>query len=220
MWQLRLIIILIGLVFIALVYLLSRQRKSRRTAPKRDEPSLTGMDAVQVQAGAAGPVEMRSPPKPDPVIASVTAVPSRPPAKPLRQLIVVLHVTGRSAAELPGEKALAALQANGLQYGRMHVFHRLAKPGGEMSVFSVANMVEPGELRPEVLAQQKITGLTLFLVLPGPMDAVAACADMLATARALATQLQGEVQNENHTPFTIEDAQRIRQRVLEFQTAI
>lgn len=221
MWQLRLIIVLIGLVFIALVYLLSRQRKFRSASRKRGEPSLAGMDAVQVHADAAEPVESRVEPETVPVAAAAaaTAAAVQHPARPPRQLIVVLHITGRGAPELPGERVLAALQANGLQYGRMHVFHRLAKAGGEMSVFSVANMVEPGELRPELLAQQNITGLTLFLVLPGPQDAVAACADMIATARALATQLQANVQNENHTPFTIEDAQRIRQRVLEFQTA-
>lgn len=215
MWQLRLIIILIGLVFIALVYLLSRQRKARRMKSQRNEPSLDGVEAVQIRSDTAERFE--------PAQAEIgedddtVSVLQTPPAQGSRQLIVVLHVAGHGAQGFGGDKVLTALQANGLQYGRMHVFHREAQQGQGASVFSVANMVEPGELRPEALNGQQVAGLTLFLVLPGPGDAVAACADMLATARALATQLQGEVQNENHTPFSVEDAQRIRQRVLEFQ---
>lgn len=216
MWQLRLIIILIGLVFIALMYLLSRQRKAKRLTPQRNEPSLDGVETVQIRSDTAAK-RIESAHTGTGKGDEEVPVSRTHPAQDSRRLIVVLHVTGRDASEFEGDKVLAALQTNGLQYGRMHVFHREAEQGQGLSVFSVANMVEPGELKPEALGHQQIAGLTLFLVLPGPGDAVAACADMIATARALATQLQGEVQNENHTPFSVEDAQRIRQRVLEFQ---
>jgi len=81
----------------------------------------------------------------------------------------------------------------------------------------VASLVEPGVLPPDSLPQLRLPGLTLFLVLPGPQDGVAACADMLATARALARQLGGAVLDERRQPLTPESAQRIRQRILEFQ---
>ncbi|MGH8278037.1 MAG: cell division protein ZipA C-terminal FtsZ-binding domain-containing protein [Gammaproteobacteria bacterium] len=226
MWQLRLIIVLIGLVFIALVYLLSRQRKSRRALRARDEPTLDGLDTLHPPLAShptSAPRPVTAATKPAVECAPIAAPVSAPAAAPCAhagQLIVALHVAGRAPTPFSGARVLAALQANGLQYGPLRVFERPAKTPGDGSAFCVANMVEPGELTPELLAQQPLTGLTLFLVLPGPRDALGACADMIATARALAAQLGGEVQNENHSVFSVEDAQHIRQRVLEFQTRV
>ncbi len=60
----------------------------------------------------------------------------------------------------------------------------------------------------------------LYRVLPGPQDGVAACADMLATARLLARRLGGEVLDESHSTLTPQTAQRIRERIIEFQRQI
>jgi len=46
---------------------------------------------------------------------------------------------------------------------------------------------------------------------------VAACADMLATARLLARQLDAEVLDEKHNALTSQGAQLLRERILEFQ---
>ena len=206
MWQLRLIIILIGVVFIALVYLLSRQHQRRRAEVRRQEPSLDEGPAPAIPEAARTP--------------DVTPVPNTQVAAPAvdgRQLIQALHVVCQEPDGFDGAQVLGALQANGLRYGQYQVFHRLTKTEPESSVFSVASLVEPGVLPPESLPRQRLPGLTLFLVLPGPRDGVAACADMLATARALARQLGGNVQDEHHQPLTVQAAQRIRQRILDFQ---
>jgi len=205
MWQLRLIIILIGVVFIAAVYLLSRQRRQRRGDMQRNEPSL---DAAQVSVLPG---------------ASIPTLGSEPVAKTGAtggescQLILALHVICPGSDGFEGAQVLAALQANALHFGQYQVFHRLTKEQPERSVFSVASMMEPGVLPPDQLPQRRVPGLTLFLVLPGPQDGVAACADMLATARALARQLGGTVQDDKRQTLTPQSAQQIRQRILDFQ---
>ena len=206
MWQLRLIIILIGVVFIALVYLLSRQHQRRRAEVARQEPSLDdGLAPATPDAARASGVT----PPPNSQAAA--------PAANARQLIQALHVVCSEPEGFDGGRVLDALQATGLRYGQHQVFHRLTKTEPQSSVFSVASLLEPGVLPPENLPRQRLPGLTLFLVLPGPQDGVAACADMLATARALARQLGGSVQDEHRQPLTVQSAQRIRQRILDFQ---
>ncbi len=203
MWQLRLIILLIGVVFIVLVYLLSRQRRAELT---RTEPGLDG---------AAAPASAEE---------ALTAHPARMPMLPggtpqadARRLILALHVVCADADGFDGVHVLKALQVNGLRYGQYQVFHRLTQDAAQSPVFSVASLVEPGVLVPENLPRQRLPGLTLFLVLPGPQDGVAACADMLATARTLARVLGGTVLDERRQPLTSESAQQIRRRILEFQ---
>jgi cell division protein ZipA len=202
---LRLIIILIGVVFIAAVYLLSRQRRKLRAGIRRNAPSLGDEEGTVLSESAT----LETSPAP---VAHATASGAE-----ARQLILALHVTCAESAGFDGAQVLNALQTNGLHYGQHQVYHRLIGSGPESSVFSVANLVEPGVLPPGDLPQRRIPGLTLFLVLPGPQDGVAACADMLATARALARQLGGSVQDDQRQLLTPQSAQHIRQRILEFQ---
>ncbi|MGA9851610.1 MAG: cell division protein ZipA C-terminal FtsZ-binding domain-containing protein [Gammaproteobacteria bacterium] len=216
MWELRLILILIGVVFIAAVYLLSRQKKSRPADFHRDAPKLEGSDLPEIYFDSAPPSVSPVPFLPEePAQPEITGDGGASPKR--KQLILALHVTCREQMGFAGADVLSALQASDLHYGQYQVFHRLIKDTTDQSVFSVANMVEPGVLEPESLPQVRIPGLTLFLLLPGPQDGVAACADMLATARGLARQLNGEVLDERHTPLTLEGAQQIRERILEFQ---
>lgn len=204
MWQLRLIIVLIGVVFIALVYLLSRQRRQRQAERARTAPSLDdGLPPVM--------------PEETVVPGTTSSLPAAVAGADKRQLILALHVVCTNSSGFEGSRVLHALQANGLHYGQYRVFHRLNKNEPKTSVFSVASLVEPGVLTPENLPQQQLPGLTLFLVLPGPQDGVAACADMLATARSLARQLGGAVQDEHRQLLTPESAHQIRQRILNFQ---
>ncbi len=214
MWELRVILILIGVVFIAAVYLLSRQKKSRKADFHRDAPTLGGPDLPEISIDS--PLPHVAPAFP-PDVAAAPKTADADGSQDKKQLILALHVTCQDQTGFDGAEVLAALQDSGLEFGQYQVFHRLVKGETDQSVFSVANMVEPGVLEPETLPQARIPGLTLFLVLPGPQDGVAACADMLATARALARQLNGEVLDEKRNVLTSQSAQQIRGRILEFQ---
>ncbi|MGH8338568.1 MAG: cell division protein ZipA, partial [Gammaproteobacteria bacterium] len=195
-------------------YLLSRQKKNRKADFHRDAPTLGGSDLPEISNASPPPPVAPTFPS-DVAVAPTTADVDGGQDK--KQLILALHVTCSDQTGFDGAEVLAALQSSGLEFGQYRVFHRLVKGEADQSVFSVANMVEPGVLEPDVLPQMRIPGLTLFLLLPGPQDGVAACADMLATARALARQLNGEVLDEKRNVLTSQSAQQIRGRILEFQ---
>lgn len=131
---------------------------------------------------------------------------SRSPA--IDQKIVVLHVVAPDGVQLTGPAIHEALQQCNLQYGERNVFHRNVDINGEaQSVFSVANMLKPGTLRPEEAARLQTKGLVMFMVLPGPVDGNKAFHDMLNTAQKLAEQLQARVLDDKRLPLTRQAAQ-------------
>ncbi len=57
---------------------------------------------------------------------------------------------------------------HGLAYGRYQVFHRRHVDG--RSLFCVASLVEPGTFDVARMATEEFRGVTLFAVLPGPVE--------------------------------------------------
>ncbi|HEV7164309.1 MAG TPA: cell division protein ZipA [Gammaproteobacteria bacterium] len=202
--ELRLILILIGAVIIAAVWLFSRQRAAAgkpasRAAPSLGEDEFSGDDLPSMTVPGA----------------SAKTAPVREQGE---QLILALHVMPRGGPEFTGEGLQAAFEACGLKFGRYKVYHRLEGAGDDApSVFSVANVVEPGFFDPISLTSSSYPGLTLFMVLPGARSGVAAYADMLATARQLAQQLGGEVLDQERSTLTRQTARHIRERIIQFE---
>jgi cell division protein ZipA len=198
--ELRLILFLIGAVIVAAIYFLSRQKSAGPPPEPRAAPTLGNLD-LDDDLPAGDDDERR--------------VPVREQGE---QLILALHVTPHSDAQFSGIDVLEALKISALQFGRYQVFHRLEGAGEDApSVFSVANMLEPGTLDLKTLPEMTLPGLTLFMVLPGPRNGVAAYADMLATARRLAQQLDGEVLDETRSTLTRQTAHHIRERIIGFE---
>jgi cell division protein ZipA len=215
MWELRLILVLIGAVVVTGVYLLSRQNRNRgekKPGGLRRKSPVFNKDVNPADEFESFPGRDDPAPPLDSDRDSHTA-----DIKPDQQLILALHVAARDGAVFEGARVLETLAANGLEYGQYRIFHRLFKGDPAKSVFSVANMVEPGAIDPDALPAQALPGLTLFLVLPGPQDGVDAYADMLATARHLAQHLGGDVLDETRSTLTRQTAHHIRERIIEFQ---
>lgn len=202
--ELRLILILIGAVIIAAIWLFSRQRRADASVAPRTAPTLP-------EEGF-----------PEDDLPSMTVPGASAKTAPVReqgeQLILALHVMPRDTEEFTGAGLAAAFDACGLKFGRYKVYHRLEGAGDEApSVFSVANVMEPGFFDPATLVDGLFPGLTLFMVLPGPRGGVAAYADMLATARQLAQQLSGEVLDQERSTLTRQTARHIRERIIQFE---
>jgi cell division protein ZipA len=203
--ELRLILIFIGAVIIAAIWLFSRQGGSAAGKTSREAPVLHDESF------------------PEDDFPSETIPGSSAKSAPVReqgeQLILALHVMPRTGMPFAGAKAQDAFETCNLRFGRYQVFHRLDAPGGD-SVFSVANMVEPGSFDPDSLDTSELSGLTLFMVLPGPRGGVASYADMLATARQLAQALDGEVLDQDRSTLTRQTARHIRERIITFETQL
>ena len=205
--ELRLILILIGAVILAAIWLFSSQRKPTQSSGKL--------------SGRAAPT-LGDEPFPEDDFPSETIPGSSAKNAPVReqgeQLILALHVMPRNSPHFTGAAARAAFEACNLKFGRYQVFHRLE--GENQSVFSVANVVEPGSFEHATLDTMELPGLTLFMVLPGPRGGVASYADMLATSRQLAQTLDGEVLDQDRSTLTRQTARHIRERIITFETQL
>jgi cell division protein ZipA len=80
-------------------------------------------------------------------------------------------------------------------------------------VFSVASLLKPGHLDPAVAEDFQTPGLTLFMVLPGPVRAADAVRDMITTAERLAKAIGAEVYDARKQPFTPTSARELQQEI-------
>lgn len=136
--------------------------------------------------------------------------------EPAQQRIVVLHVACKKGHVFLGEAVHEALAACRLQYGMQQVYHRITETNGvPETIYSVANMLKPGFLNPDDAATLETPGLTLFMVLPGPIDGPAAFRDMLDTAHGLAEQLGGDVLDDKRVPLKRQTAQFLMDEIAE-----
>jgi cell division protein ZipA len=150
-------------------------------------------------------------------LAAVTAAPQAPNASE-RQRIVTIRVCTVGEARWSGEALMAALELHGLAYGRYQVYHRKHSDG--RSIFCVASLVEPGTFDMARMPEEEFRGVTLFAVLPGPLEAVQTVDALFATARDLARDLSGTVQDVKGMPFSPQRAAALREDIARFQAAL
>ena len=131
--------------------------------------------------------------------------------------VVVIHVLAREPAGFPGEALLKIFHACDVRHGEMDIFHRHEQEKGQGPVqFSVANVTRPGTFDVAAMDALHLPGLSFFLRLPGPSRPLEAFDCMLETARVVARNLDGELQDESHSVFTTQTAEHCRQRIREF----
>ena len=143
--------------------------------------------------------EAAPPPPPEPA-----------PAGPVEEKIFALLIAEREGTAIMGPKLHAALMQQNLQFGARKIYHRMQKG---MVVFSVASLLKPGELDPAQAQGFSTPGLSVFLVLPGPVKPAAAFVDMVATARSLARSLNAEVFDSRKQVFTAESERAQKEEI-------
>ncbi len=152
-------------------------------------------------------------PAPAPAPASATASDAGE-----RQRIVTIRVCALGETRWPGKDLMAALEQLGLAHGRYQVYHRNHADG--RSLFCVASLVEPGTFDLARMPQEEFRGVTLFAVLPGPLEALQTIDALFATARGLAERLSGMVQDAKGMPFSPQRTAALREDVARFQALL
>ena len=160
-------------------------------------------------------------PEPEPKPAPLPRDPSqplpganRPPAKE----VIVINVLARTGEEFQGPALQRLLEACGLLYGDMDIYHRHETTDTASPVqFSVASAVEPGTFRPAEIATLSTPGISFFMSLPGPGNALQAFNFMYETAQAVVRNLGGELKDERRSVMTSQTAEHCRQRIREFE---
>ncbi len=141
----------------------------------------------------------------------------RPPAAPPGQeKIITLHVAAPEGELFAGPAIHTALRLCRLQFGMRDVYHRITEANGvPEAVYSVASMIKPGYLDPGMADEFSTPGLTLFMVMPGPIEGVQAFRDMLETAQQLAQRLGGDVLDDKRTLLTHQAEQYLHDQIAE-----
>jgi cell division protein ZipA len=180
---------------------------SAHPEPFKEQRSL-GATAPATPESAAAPASNQT--------ATTGDRPQRPDAQ--TQRIVTLRVCAVDETRWSGMTLLAALNDHGMAHGRYQVFHRKHSDG--RTLFCAASLVEPGTFNLAKMPSEEYRGLTLFAVLPGPLDAVQTVDALIDTADGLAQTLNGVIQDSKGQPLTPADADALRDDVERFQTLL
>lgn len=131
-------------------------------------------------------------------------------------LVLVLTLMSGGEHWFQGEALKNALQAEGLHFGAMDIFHYLPQ-GSKHTLFSVASVLEPGSFDMQSLHELATPGVTLFCQLPGPLKSFESFETMLGCARKLAARLHGRVCDEKRNPLTNQAIGHYRDRIEAFE---
>lgn len=189
-------------------------------APAKPQPKLADHVASIIDALRAPPApssDVAQPAIAEPAaVAPPAAVPAtqavapeqRPPSPPRSELgrrpaqlpverIVTLFVVAREGTLFNGADLVVAAEKAGLEFGDMGIYHRLLDGKRELGpIFSVANMLKPGNFDLARLEALHTPGVSFFMTLPAPLAALDAWDAMLPTAQRLAELLDGHVLDE------------------------
>lgn len=218
--ELRWILTAIGIALIVGVYIWSRRERSAgKLDSHRHEPGFGERGDVW----RGGAKETRAVPdmhaEPDPFPANVpeddalgTVGPEIPPEG--EQLIVALRLRAREPAGFHGNDLIKAFSAEGLEFGKFGAFHSLDER--RRSRFLVASLVEPGSFEIEKMHELSCPGVSMFMVLPGPREPLAALDAMFVCARRLAERLDADVLDDKGNALTMQQAGWLREQVVEY----
>jgi cell division protein ZipA len=210
---LRWLLLLFGLLVIAGVYFYSRREKA---VPKADADAASDRIEPTLEDG----VTQLAKPEDDVIVDAGDALDeeeSAPPDEQRPQKIVTLRLVGHNKQPFQGDELILSMRGIGLRHGKFGIFHRYDGNDESRTIFSAASLVEPGSFDLANIKDQQIPGISLFLVLPGPVDGVEAFDLMIAAARALAQSLDGELLDESGSTLSVQRERYLREEIIQYQ---
>jgi FtsZ-interacting cell division protein ZipA len=196
---------------------LSIRTQEYEHVPVLDGPMMVSADPAPLLVPGAAVAAV--PPAPAVIPGRVpTLVPESAPNASEQQKIVTVRVCAPGEVRWSGSTLLSALELHGLAYGRYQVFHRRHVDG--RSLFCVASLIEPGTFDVARMSTEEFRGVTLFAVLPGPVEPLLTVDELLGAARGLAQELSGMVQDQKGMPLSPQRAAALRDDVARFQAAL
>jgi cell division protein ZipA len=229
----RWVLIIVGIVIVAGIFLFGNPDKKRKPRASRKrvhaqrvrrEPVLDAergddrdnnedSDARQPELAIGGVDEE---PTVDPDIESRSSTRPAAPAAPPPDKIVTLFLQARDNHTITGVELLDASLKSGLVFGNHDIFHRIQEEDIE-PIFSMANLTKPGTFDKNAWNTMEIKGVTMFMTLPGPRNALDAWDSMLATSRRLAELLHADLLDDTQVVFTRQRSLQIKEELREYE---
>ena len=230
----RWILIIAGIALIAGLYLFGLRDKKRKPRASRKrvhaqrvrrEPSLESdsgdkdsgehdFDAQQAELAIGDPMDSAS--RIEPQLESGLDIKPKQPQAPLPDRIITLFLQARDNHIITGIELLDASLKSGLVFGSHDIFHRIHEEDVE-PVFSMANLTKPGSFDKSTWNTIEIKGVSMFMTLPGPRNALDAWDSMLATSRRLAELLHADLLDDAHEVFTRQRSLQIKEELREYE---
>jgi len=205
--NLRWLLLFFGILVIAGVYLYSRRERDKqdnetaevgRVTPTLDddgEPQASLDDGTTLDADDAD-----------------AEIPLDVP-----QRIVTLRLIARNGGAFRGDELILSMRGIGLRHGKFGIFHRIDGDDESRTIFSAASLVEPGSFDLANIKEQEIPGISIFMVLPGPVEGVEAFDMMMQAARALAQSLDADLLDESGSTLSIQRERYMREEIIQYQ---
>ncbi len=207
---LRWLLLLFGILLVVGVYHYSRREKAPADKEMKElgrvEPRLDSDDDNEIDGSETISDEI-----------SEAQAEEDVPATDMPQKIVTVRLVARAKKTFAGDELILSMRGIGLRHGKFGIFHRYDGSDESQTIFSAASLVEPGSFDLQNIKDQEIPGISLFLVLPGPVDCVEAFDMMLAAARTLTQSLSGELLDESGSTLSIQRERYMREEIIQFQ---
>ena len=195
---LRWLLLFFGILLIVGVYLYSRRERDRTAIDVVEAPRVTPTLDVEEVDVEAQPVDQDDEPE-------------------ATQKIVTLRLVAKDGAAFRGDELILSLRGIGLRHGKFGIFHRYDGNDEDRTIFSAASLIEPGSFDLANIKEQQIPGISLFMVLPGPVEGVEAFDLMMTAARALAQTLDAELLDESGSTLSIQRERYMREEIIQYQ---
>lgn len=213
---LRWLLLFFGLLLVAGVYWYSRREQQPKAEPKpveRRAPTIDNGEAADTNgqdyfaADAPDEVSDGTPEGESPAIDT-----DRAPQK-----VVTLRLIARGRGAFPGDELVLSLRGIGMRHGKFGIFHRYDGNDEARVIFSAASLIEPGSFELADVKNQEIPGISLFLVLPGPVEGVESFDLMMAASRTLAQSLDAELLDESGSNLSIQRERYMREEIVQYE---
>jgi len=205
---LRWLLLLSGLLVIGGVYLYSRRERAKEeeqeSSPERIEPSLD-------DESIAPPADAES---------TITTDDEDAENAVAEQKIVTLRIVARDKGAFRGDDLVLSLRGIGMRHGKFGIFHRYEGTGEDDVIFSVASLAEPGTFNLSNIKEQQIPGISMFMVLPGPMRGAESFDLLMTAARALSQALHAELLDESGSTLSIQRERYLREEIIRYEHGI
>lgn len=221
MENIRWILLLIGVLLVGGIYLFSRLqarepradagrrgRLRRKQAPERRPEAFDPL--AEADLGFAGHVVADE-------NDEMATLPGSPATGTDNNLFMLL-VAAPTRVPFRGPILLGALAQAKLEFGDMQIYHRTELVNGhEQTLFSVANIREPGTFDPDYMDEFTTEGLALFLQVTPDVEAGHAFDAMIESAQVLADCLDGHLLDASHSVLTRQTIRHLREEVVSCQ---